>query len=139
MISVEDRLAIQELVARFAHYSDYRDWTALETCYVPDVVTEMEGFDIAYRGIPAQVEHAKESDRQTDGKNRHYFFNLHITEEADGVIANYYFLNTNAGGAPMAMKLVTSGRHRDTVVKVGDDWKFARRFVMFDQQFELNF
>ena len=139
MITLEDKIAIQELVAWFAHCSDYGDWEGLEQLYTEDVVTEMEGIPLKYEGIAAQVEHARESDRQAGGKNRHYNFNLYIAEEGDAVVANYFFVNANAGGVPMATQIVTTGRMKDTVVKTGDGWKIARRHVTFDQTFELNF
>jgi len=139
MITIEDKIAIQELIARFAHYSDYGDWERLAKLYTADVVTEMEGIPLTYSGIADQIAHAKESDRQAAGKNRHYNFNMYIEEENGAVIANYFFLNVNAGAKPMAAQMVTSGRMRDTVVKMADGWKIARRFVSFDQTFELNF
>lgn len=139
MLTLEDKIAIQELVARFAHCSDYGDWAGLEALYVPEVVTEMEGLPIKYEGIAAQVEHAKESDRIAQGKNRHYNFNLFVEEEGGQVFANYFFQNVNAGAAPMAAQIVVTGRMRDTVVKTDDGWKIARRLVRFDQSFELNF
>jgi len=139
MITIEDKIAIQELIARFAHYSDYGDWEKLAKLYTADVVTEMEGIPLTYSGIADQIAHAKESDRQAAGKNRHYNFNMYIEEENGAVIANYFFLNVNAGAKPMAAQMVTSGRMRDTVVKMADGWKIARRFVSFDQTFELNF
>jgi hypothetical protein len=139
MLTIEDKIAIQELIARFAHCSDYADWAGLEKLYAPDVVTEMEGIPMSYSGIAAQIEHAKESDRQAAGKNRHYNFNLYIEEENGEVFANYFFMNVNAGAAPMAAQIVVTGRMKDTVVKTADGWKIARRFVRFDQSFELNF
>jgi len=39
----------------------------------------------------------------------------------------------------MSAQIVVSGRMKDTVVKTADGWKIARRFVRFDQSFELNF
>jgi len=99
----------------------------------------MEGIPLTYNGIADQIAHAKESDRQAAGKNRHYNFNMYIEEENGAVVANYFFLNVNAGAKPMAAQMVTSGRMRDTVVKMADGWKIARRFVSFDQTFELNF
>ena len=139
MITLEDKIAIQELIARFTRYSDYGDWEALATVYTPDVAVEMEGLPIRYEGIEAQVEHAKESDRQAEGKNRHYNFNM-IVSEKDGVVyAEYAFMNVNAGHAPMSSKIVVTGRQRDTVVKTDDGWKIAHRFVQFDQSFSLDF
>lgn len=139
MISTEDRLAIGELVARFAHCSDFGDWAGLEALYVPEIVTELEGMPVRYEGIAAQVEHARESDQQANGKNRHYNFNLMIDERDGAVVACYAFINVNAGATPMAAQIVVSGRMQDTVVKTADGWKIAHRRVSFDQSFDLNF
>ena len=140
MITSDDRFAIQDLVAQFAHCSDYRDWAGLEALYAPDIVTEMDGLPMKYTGIAEQLAHARESDEQTGGKNRHVNYNLMIREEANGdVVAVYAFLNVNAGASPMDAKIVVSGRMRDTVVRTEAGWKFSRRLVQFDQAFELNF
>ena len=55
------------------------------------------------------------------------------SEEDGQVFANYMFMNVNARDAPMAAKIVVSGRIPDTVAKTVDGWKIARRFVRFDQ------
>lgn len=137
-LTVEDRFAIQDLIARFAHCSDYRDYEGLAKLYVLDVVTEMDGIPMSYKGIEEQIKHAKISDEQTGGKNRHYNFNLYI-EEVDGkVFANYFFVNANAGGKPLTAQIVTSGRMRDTVVRTSDGWRIAHRKVSFDQSFDLD-
>jgi len=86
-ITLEDKADIAELIARFAHYSDFGDWDALAKLYVPEVETEMEGIPLRFRGIDEQIEHAKVSDQQTQGKNRHYNFNLFISEEDGSVQA----------------------------------------------------
>jgi len=132
-LTLEDKADIAELVARFAHYSDFGDWDALAKLYVPEVETEMEGIELRFRGVDEQIEHAKVSEQQTQGKNRHYNFNLFISEESGAVQAHYMFMNVNAGGTPMAGQIVVSGRMRDTVVKTDDGWKIAGRFVRFDQ------
>jgi len=138
-LTAEDRLDIAELVARFAHCSDYGDWDGLAALYTEDVVTEMDGQTIRYTGIAEQVAHARESDLQAEGGNRHYNFNLVIENGADGVVAHYAFMNVNAGHAPMAAKIVVTGRMRDTVVKTPAGWRIARRRVSFDQRFDLDF
>lgn len=138
-LTADDRFAIQELVARFAHCSDYRDWDGLAKLYVREIVTELQGMSITYAGIAAQIEHAKVSDQQAQGKNRHFNFNLYIEEAEGRIVAQYYFINANAGATPMAAQIVVTGRMRDTVVKTGEGWKIAHRLVSFDQRFDLDF
>ena len=139
MITLEDKWQIAELVARFTQCSDFGDWEALAGLYTEDVETEMEGIAIRYKGIAEQVAHARESDAQAQGKNRHYNFNLTISEEGGAVHADYAFMNVNAGHAPMAAQIVVTGRMRDTVVKTAGGWKIARRLVRFDQKVDLDF
>ena len=132
-ISIEDKIEIGELIARFAHCSDFGNWEELAKLYTPEVETEMEGIPLRFRGIEEQIEHAKISEQQTQGKNRHFNMNLFVTEEDGQVFANYMFMNVNAGQTPMTGTIVVSGRMRDTVVKTEGGWKIARRFVRFDQ------
>ena len=139
MITLEDKVAIQELIARSAQYSDYGEWERFASLFTPDVVTEMEGIEIRYEGVQAQVEHSQESDRRTEGKNRHVNINLFVSEQDGEVFAEYAFMNVNAGHTPLSAQIVVTGRQRDTVVKTGDGWKIARRFVRFDQKFGLDF
>lgn len=139
MITLEDKWEIAELVARFTQCSDYGDWEGLASLYTDDVETEMEGIAMRYTGIAEQVAHARESDAQAQGKNRHYNFNLTITEEGGAVFADYAFMNVNAGHTPMAAQIVVTGRMRDTVVKTATGWKIARRLVRFDQDVTITF
>ena len=139
MISTDDKMAIHELIARFCHCSDYRDWDGLRRLFTADAVTEIEGGDMRFPGIEAQVEHAKASDEQAEGKNRHYYFNVVTTTEGDAVYADYMMVNVNAGHVPMSSQIVVTGRHRDRVEKTSEGWKFAHRYVMFDQSIKMTF
>ena len=140
MISTEDKIAIGELVARFCHYSDFGEWEKLASLYTPDIVTEMDGIPFGYEGIEQQVAHARESDLRTEGCNRHYCFNLVVEDDGEGgAVANYMFMNVNAGKQRLEARIVVTGRHVDRVVKVDGEWKFKRRRVIFDQSFDLDF
>lgn len=139
MLTTEDRLDIADLIARFTQCSDYADWNTLSTLFTPDVVTELDGLPVRYEGIEQQVEHARESDRQAEGKNRHFNFNMTITERDGRIYADYAFMNVNAGHAPMTSQIVVTGRMQDRVEKTPDGWKIAHRFVRFDQKFNLDF
>jgi hypothetical protein len=139
VVDIADKIEIAELIARFAHCSDYGDWAGLASLYVPEVVTELEGLPVRYEGIEQQIEHAKESDRQAGGKNRHYNFNLFVAEDGGVVKAHYAFMNVNAGQQAMSAQIVVTGIMQDTVVRSPEGWKIAHRLVQFDQQFQLDF
>ena len=133
MLTSEDKFEIGELIARFAHCSDYGDWTGLESLYAPEIVTEIEGLEWKYEGIAAQIDEAKESVEQSQGQNRHSQFNLIIEEVGEDVFASFYTFNVHAGSAPMGAQILFTLRHRDRVVKTLEGWKFAHRVLTLDQ------
>jgi hypothetical protein len=139
MISTDDKMAIHELIARFCHCSDYGDWDGLRGMFTEDAVTEIDGGDMKFTGVEAQVEHARASEEQTEGKNRHYYFNIVISKDGEAVYADYMMINVNAGHVPMSSQIVVTGRHRDRFVETGDGWKFAHRYVTFDQSVKMTF
>ncbi len=138
-ISTEDKIEIMELLSKAAHYYHVQDWEKLAMVYAPGVVTEMEGISLQYHGVDGHIAHAKESAKQTDGKDRDYYANMFIEEEPGGARVSYTFLNINTGSIPMECKLVVSGRHSDSVVKTSDGWRISHRRLTFDQKFDLNF
>lgn len=137
-LTLADKLEIQDLIARFAHYSDYCEWDKLRALYTPEIVTETVGLPITFEGIDAQVEHARMSAEQTDNKNRHLNFNLVIEGEGDKAAAHYYVVNANAGAKPLQVQLVVTGRMTDTVVKTAEGWRIAHRLFTPDQSFNMD-
>ena len=137
MLSLQDRLEIEELINRFAHYSDYQDYEALAKLFTADVVTTIAGIDHRFSGVEAQVQHARESARFTNGKNRHFHTNLLIEEQGGNFFAHYFILNVNAGGQPMAPRMVVTGRMRDRIVKTASGWRIAERTFTPDQPFQI--
>ena len=138
MLTLEDKYAVGELIARYAHCADFQDWEGQAKLFVPEVETEMEGQELRFRGIEEQVAHSKVSAEWTKGKNRHYNFNLIVSEQDGEVVADYMFMNVNAGEEAMGAQIVVTGRMRDTVVKTAEGWKFARRLVRFDQNVSVH-
>ena len=59
-MSIEDKLAIQELIARFANSFDVKDWNGLESCFTDSLYTDYSDL----RGTPPQTINAAEYVRQ---------------------------------------------------------------------------
>lgn len=136
-LTTADRSEIGELVAKFAHWSDFGDWDALATCFTDDVVTCIAGKP-AYVGIAAQVAHARKSAEWTQGQNRHLALNLWIEPEGDDAArAHYYLINFVAGVAIGDPKIVVSARMTDHVVRGATGWRIARRELEPDQPFPV--
>lgn len=135
--TTDDRIAIGELVAKFAHFSDHGDWEALAGCFTDDVVTTIAGTP-AYVGVAAQVDHARNSAAWTDGQNRHVALNLWIEPAGDDrARAHYYLLNFVAGKDVGDPRLVVSARMTDHVVRTPSGWRIARRELAPDQSFPV--
>lgn len=136
-LETRDRIEIGELVAKFAHCSDYGDWEALAGCFTDDVVTCIAGVP-TYVGIAAQVAHARNSAEWTQGQNRHLALNLWIEPDGDDAArARYYLINFVAGKEIGDPKIVVSARMTDHVVRVPAGWRIARRELEPDQPFAV--
>lgn len=136
-LTTADRIEIGELVARFAHCSDYGDWAGLERLFTDDVVTVIDGKP-QFVGVAAQVRHAQNSAEWTQNQNRHVALNLWIEPDGeDRARAHYYLLNFVAGTEIGAPKIVVSARMTDHVVRRDDGWRIARRELTPDQPFPV--
>lgn len=136
-LTTTDRIEIGELIARFAHFSDYGDWDALAACFTDDVVTSIAGRP-AFVGIAAQVTHARNSAEWTQNQNRHLALNLWIEPDGDDAArARYYLINFVAGREIGEPKIVVSARMTDHVVRRGTGWRIARRELEPDQPFPV--
>jgi ketosteroid isomerase-like protein len=136
-LTTSDRIEIAELVARFAHGSDYGDWAALAECFTDDVVTCIAGTPV-YVGVAAQVAHARNSAEWTQGQNRHLALNLWIEPHGDDAArARYYLINFVAGKEIGDPKIVVSARMTDHVVRAPAGWRIARRELEPDQPFAV--
>lgn len=136
-LTTADRIEIGELVARFAHCSDYGDWDALAGCFTDDVVTCIAGKP-AFVGIPAQVAHARNSAEWTQHQNRHLALNLWIEPDGDDAArARYYLINFVTGREIGEPKIVVSARMTDHVVRLPTGWRIARRELEPDQPFPV--
>ena len=138
-LSLEDKWAIQDLVNRYCHYADYGEWEKLRALHTEDVVTNVVGLDVAFRGPDEQVLDAQQSFEHTGGKNRHYNHNLIIDETSgDEAWARYYVQQLAAQDTPGATVLGVTLRAEDRVVRTAAGWRIAERRVTCDQSFGLS-
>jgi hypothetical protein len=59
-MSIEDKFAVQELIASFANSFDVKDWNRLESCFTDSLYTDYSDL----RGTPPQTINAAEYVRQ---------------------------------------------------------------------------
>ncbi|QDX80742.1 hypothetical protein B9N43_05475 [Denitratisoma sp. DHT3] len=135
-LSIADKIEISELVHKFCHLSDYCDYAGLKALYTDNPRHIIEGVG-TYDDPDWSVEHARWSEKVTEGKNRHVVTNLWIEGDGDQADAHYFLINIFAGHRPMEPKLVTTFRARDGVVRTAQGWRIAERHLVPDQPFEM--
>lgn len=137
-LSADDRLDIQEVIARSAFNSDFQHWEEFASIYTKDAVTQTDSHDFLVEGVAGHVEHAKHSAQATAGKNRHLYFNIRIEATEEGAEAAYYLVNCNAGNAPLEAKIVTTGHMRTALVRTDVGWRIRRRRFTPDQAYKID-
>jgi hypothetical protein len=138
-LTLEDKWAIQEVINRFCHWSDYGEWDKLRGLFTADCVTELVGLDTRFCGPDQQVTHARHSDEHARGRNRHYNHNLVIDPVGDGQAwARYFIQQLVAEQEYGKTQLGATGRIEDRLLRTADGWKIAERRVHMDQVFRLS-
>lgn len=126
---ISDRLEIQDLLVRYSHALDSRDWDALETVFTDDAVidyTEMGG----PRGTVKETRAFLESTMPMFAGFQHLLANTVL--ELDGDTARTRTMCHN----PMIFERADGERHvffcglwyRDTLVRTPDGWRIRDRY-----------
>ena len=122
-----EKLAIQELCARYCHTIDSQDPEGWAQCFTPDGVFEFDGW--AIRGRPALAEYAEVHARVM--RCRHMTLNCLYEvrgERATGRSTTVVTLATEGG-----YKILGQGAYEDQMVKEGGRWHIAHRRVRTDR------
>ncbi|MCF2531096.1 nuclear transport factor 2 family protein [Yinghuangia soli] len=131
-LSLQDRLEIAELPARFCHYSDYAAYHRFADLFTEDVVTVLVGIG-EYVGLQAQIQHARDTEKWTGAQAWHVVANLWIAPTEDGAAVHYYMLGMLRMGADAGGTVNTSGRFVDHVVRTPSGWRIRRREFTLDR------
>jgi uncharacterized protein (TIGR02246 family) len=122
-----EKLAIQELCARYCHTIDSQDSEGWARCFTPDGAFEFDGSIV--RGHSALREYAHVHARVM--RCRHMTVN-HLYEvkgdEAKGHSTTVVTLATEGG-----YKILGQGRYDDRLVKSDGEWRFVHRCVNTDR------
>lgn len=124
-LSLEDRLAIQDLAARYNVAIDSGDAEAWAATFTPDGSFESGGR--THQGTEALTAFAKGFAERMAGA-RHWNNNILVEGEGDQASLHCYLLLMRGG------QVVTSARYEDTLRRVDGRWLFASRRVVPDTQ-----
>ena len=124
LAAITDRLAIDDLITRYATAVDSRDWDLFRTCFVPDAKIDYTTAGGA-SGTVDDISQWLEQTLPMFEVSCHYVTNREITLDGDrafGWLA-YFNPNTLADGSV----LMSGGHYRDEYVRTDGGWKFAAR------------
>ena len=126
---MEDKIAIQEVMARYNFAIDFGDIEAYMDCF-----TEDGGFTNIFgscKGHNALRQYITERTRERPGHPlRHMMLNPIIDVHGDQASAKSYFLLFRV--VPEPIQLLTTGCYKDELYKKGGAWRFSHRQVEFD-------
>ena len=137
MPSVEDRLAISELLNRMAYLYDENHLDDLTACFAPDAVMSMRiaGGDMVgpFEGRDSIMELYRGAKASQTDVRRHDVTNIMFDGSGDTLAVTSYltlFATENA-----ETKLLTTGVYRDQVGQIDGEWKITKRHIDLDSAY----
>jgi ketosteroid isomerase-like protein len=125
MISADDYSAIVQLIQRYAHAVDRRDWNAVHSCLEPDAVADYgAGPIVGSAAIVAEIERVESRFLAT----HHFLAAPLVTSEGTVVRASSYAIATHVSGSGGASTYFRVGsRYDDVLGRGGEGWRISRR------------
>jgi hypothetical protein len=139
---VADRAAITELMYRFAHGLDRHDPAMVASCFTDDAVFVLEGKPRLVRELQPGSHQDPAVVRESTGLDRidssiHAMADVMIDLNGDAAHVETVVLTSLVGPRDGEQTFLFRGiRLHDDVVRVGDEWKIARREHTFVWMFE---
>lgn len=130
-LTVEDRIAIQDLLARYAWALDTGDMDSLLSCFTPDAVVIEDVFEEPDRweghdGIRALAEHYWSSPG-FPGRQHHVTQTVVQGDSERCSVKAFAFVTECRGEPPYTLRF--TGYYEDQLVKVDGSWKFRERVI----------
>jgi hypothetical protein len=121
MLEPHDILAIHELLARYGHIIDEREWQRVEELFTARTRYDMRAFNLG-EVEGAQAIRALWSDRNAAHPLAHHATNILVSENADGTVRV-----VSKGLGVGVNGRVGSVVYRDVVEKTAAGWRFLSR------------
>jgi ketosteroid isomerase-like protein len=130
-LTLEDRFAIQDLVARYAWALDTGDIDGLIACFTPDARMVEEVFEdpdvwVGHEGIRKVSEHYRNS-KGFPGR-QHHTSQLQVEGDGERCTARSFVFVTECHGEPPYL-LRFCGYYQDSIVKTASGWLFDERII----------
>ena len=137
-IDVSTELAVQHLLARSAYALDERLMDDLEDCFATDARLEIiiaGGDPVVFEGRDNIMGLMRDSAATQTDVRRHVTTNTFLTPESD---SNSLFATSNLTITAVengAIRLVTSGYYKDTIVRQEDGLRISVRRIELDMAY----
>jgi uncharacterized protein (TIGR02246 family) len=128
MTTVDDKLAIQELVAAYNWAWDHGDWDGVVACFTPDgIFVDAAGGEHA--GADA-IRRFAEGSPGAFGAMRHITSSHHVTHLGEDRARHRCYMVFLSH--PEGERTLDTAEYEDELVRVDGAWRFVRRVVRFD-------
>lgn len=125
-VSIEDRLAIEQLVTEYAWLLDHRCWDDVAGLFVEDAVLFIRGREIV--GKEGLAEWAEYRAQKKSRRTQHQMTLLRLEQAEPDVVTGTAALVLHVaktGGSGTYVDLV--GEYEDEYKRTADGWRFRRR------------
>lgn len=131
VLGVEDRLAIQDLYARYNFAIDSGDAPAFADVFIDEGVLQLPSFPVfeGREAITGFVKRRSGNPQRGISHSQHWNCNLLLESKADHVVGRVYLMLVAIGSATGEIRPVAHGYYTDMIVRRDGAWKFARRTV----------
>lgn len=123
---IEDKIAIEELIARYNQSLDGGDYATWVACWAEDAVLDGIGKLLTGRDqIQAFADQYEGATRSKINGLKHYTVNILSTIRGDEAVSSSYLqlVSTTDKG----VKIIFTGRYEDDLKRVDGHWQFSRR------------
>ena len=123
---LEDKHAIEELIARYNQSLDGGDYAQWVACWADDAVLDGIGKLLTGKAqIQAFADQYESTTRSRINGLKHYTVNIIYTVTGDKATSSSYLQLVSA--TDKGVKIIFTGRYEDDLKRVNGQWQFARR------------
>ena len=135
--TIADKLAIQELMARYCFAIDFGDIEGWVSCFTKDGIFETPfGTFKGLSALRGYISERKAERREKGFQLRHIVTNSIINVQKDRASSKCYLLLLMV--SPEGVKLLSTGVYNDESRRIRGKWYFSHRKIEFDHSQWLN-
>lgn len=132
-----DRLAIDDVLTRYATALDRRDWDLWDSCFTPDATIDYSAFGGIAGGVKVVRAWLEEVMPRFE-MSQHLVVNRDVAIEGDTARARSAFFNPMAVATPEGrMLFFDGGYYRDRLVRTPAGWRIFERIEEFSYSTRL--